>query len=271
MQLIEVRSAEAEQRPASRVLFTDTLAVYAANYLAILGDYTAARERLDALSGTLPSAQIVRARLELLKGDHDAAVEVASSALGLSEADRALQTTDEAWAAAAHPEDAAALSPRLACEAWLVLAVAHWRHAEAGEERRDAATSAFEMAVSIADLNGLRLPFSLVPFDALRELAEETKSRGLAGVSAILDSLPPTMRCEQFDPLSPAELRTMHALANTSLALTEVAESLFITKNTLKFHLKSIYRKLRAGTREEAIVRARQRGLLDLDPGTGAS
>lgn len=265
LQLITVRAVEAENRPASLPLFTDTLAAQEANCLALLGDYTGARARLDAIVGTPANVQVVRARLEFLKGNHDTAIDLAGASLRLSSIDRALAHAEEVWSSVTDARQHPALSPRLSCEAWLVLAVAHWRHPEAGEEHHDAATSAFEMAASIAELNGLRLPFTLVPFDALSELAEESDGRSCTRVSAILASLPPTMKCEQFEALSPAELRTMRALAQTGLTLSEVAETLFITKNTLKFHLKSIYRKLRAGTREEAILRAQQRGLLELD------
>jgi LuxR family transcriptional regulator, maltose regulon positive regulatory protein len=37
---------------------------------------------------------------------------------------------------------------------------------------------------------------------------------------------------------------------------------LFVTLNTLKTHLRAIYRKLGAESREEAVIRAREGGLI---------
>jgi len=36
----------------------------------------------------------------------------------------------------------------------------------------------------------------------------------------------------------------------------------FVTPNTLKTHLRAIYRKLGAESREEAVIRAREGGLI---------
>jgi LuxR family maltose regulon positive regulatory protein len=43
---------------------------------------------------------------------------------------------------------------------------------------------------------------------------------------------------------------------------SEIAAELYISLNTLKSHLRSIYRKLGASSRREAVVQARSRGLL---------
>ena len=45
-------------------------------------------------------------------------------------------------------------------------------------------------------------------------------------------------------------------------SLRELAAELFVTPNTLKTHLRAIYRKLGAESREEAVISARERGLL---------
>lgn len=63
------------------------------------------------------------------------------------------------------------------------------------------------------------------------------------------------------EPLSNAELRVLPLLEHGS-SRTEIAEELFLSVNTVKTHMRSIYRKLNAKDREEAIAKARTSGLL---------
>ena len=44
--------------------------------------------------------------------------------------------------------------------------------------------------------------------------------------------------------------------------LREIGEALYLSPNTVKSHLRSIYRKLAVGTRRDAVHRARRLGLL---------
>ena len=48
----------------------------------------------------------------------------------------------------------------------------------------------------------------------------------------------------------------------TSLTTREIASELFVSQNTLKTHLKSIYRKLGADSRRTAVAAARSYGVL---------
>jgi LuxR family maltose regulon positive regulatory protein len=48
----------------------------------------------------------------------------------------------------------------------------------------------------------------------------------------------------------------------TMLKASEIAADLDVSINTVKAHLRSLYRKLEVGTRREAVERARARGLL---------
>ena len=63
------------------------------------------------------------------------------------------------------------------------------------------------------------------------------------------------------EPLTPAEHRVLELLP-THLSEGEIAERLFVSKNTVKTHLRGLYRKLEAGTRSQAVDRARELGLL---------
>jgi LuxR family maltose regulon positive regulatory protein len=62
--------------------------------------------------------------------------------------------------------------------------------------------------------------------------------------------------------LTGAELRLLPYLA-THLSFSEVASRLFISRNTVKTEAVSIYRKLGAASRSEAVERAVDVGLLD--------
>jgi LuxR family maltose regulon positive regulatory protein len=62
--------------------------------------------------------------------------------------------------------------------------------------------------------------------------------------------------------LTTAELRTLQYLP-THLSLREIGERLYITRNTVKTHTVSIYRKLEVGSRSEAVARSRELGVLE--------
>jgi LuxR family maltose regulon positive regulatory protein len=62
--------------------------------------------------------------------------------------------------------------------------------------------------------------------------------------------------------LTTAELRTLRYLP-THLSLKEIGERLYITRNTVKTHTISIYRKLEVTSRSGAVERGRDLGLLD--------
>ncbi|MFT4289414.1 response regulator transcription factor [Nocardioides sp.] len=47
-----------------------------------------------------------------------------------------------------------------------------------------------------------------------------------------------------------------------SMSMEQLAQSLYVSRNTLKSHTRSLYLKLGAHSREEALARARQLGLL---------
>jgi LuxR family maltose regulon positive regulatory protein len=69
--------------------------------------------------------------------------------------------------------------------------------------------------------------------------------------------------------LTAAELRLL-PLLTTHLSFREIAERLFVSRNTVKSQAISVYRKLDASSRSEAIERAVQLGLVDA-PITSAS
>jgi LuxR family maltose regulon positive regulatory protein len=46
------------------------------------------------------------------------------------------------------------------------------------------------------------------------------------------------------------------------LSQRELARNLFVSQNTMKTHLRAIYRKLGVDSRDEAVLRARSLGLV---------
>jgi LuxR family maltose regulon positive regulatory protein len=74
-------------------------------------------------------------------------------------------------------------------------------------------------------------------------------------------SSPPGEAPPLLDPLSDAELRVLRYLP-TNLRASEIAAELVVSNNTVRTHMRHIYAKLDAHSRNEAVARARQLGLL---------
>jgi LuxR family maltose regulon positive regulatory protein len=64
-----------------------------------------------------------------------------------------------------------------------------------------------------------------------------------------------------IEPLTDRELAILRLLPAPT-PQRELASALFVTPNTLKTHLRAIYRKLGAESRGDAVIRARERGLI---------
>src|SRR5207247_3196014 len=63
------------------------------------------------------------------------------------------------------------------------------------------------------------------------------------------------------DQLTARELAVLHLL-RTDHSLRSIAAQLYVSQNTVKTHTRSVYRKLNAATRAEAVGRARELNLL---------
>ena len=63
------------------------------------------------------------------------------------------------------------------------------------------------------------------------------------------------------EPLTVSETRVLRYLP-THMGTPEIAAELFLSANTVKTHLRHLYRKLGAHSRREAVQRARAIGLL---------
>jgi LuxR family transcriptional regulator, maltose regulon positive regulatory protein len=81
-------------------------------------------------------------------------------------------------------------------------------------------------------------------------------------LAAAEQALQPTSRtAEPGGELTDRELAVLRLLGG-ELSRREIADALFVSLDTVKTHIRGIYRKLDASTREEAVERARELRLL---------
>jgi LuxR family maltose regulon positive regulatory protein len=126
-----------------------------------------------------------------------------------------------------------------------------------------------EQALDLAEPEGVRLPLAAAMGDldpVLRRLLRfGTSHRSLIGEVIELarsGTAPSPADVAPLDEaLSDRELAVLRYLP-TLLSSTEIAGELFVSVNTVKSHLKGVYRKLGVGNRREAVERARDLGLI---------
>jgi LuxR family maltose regulon positive regulatory protein len=115
--------------------------------------------------------------------------------------------------------------------------------------------------------------FTLRDVDVATQLVDEVdgmlrQARGLATLAARADELRkelsalPEAGGAFGASLTPAELRLLPLLA-THLSFREIAEQLYVSRNTIKTQAISVYRKLGVASRSEAIAEAQRLGLGD--------
>ncbi len=96
-------------------------------------------------------------------------------------------------------------------------------------------------------------------FDAIRTVHSGGSLLGPAVTSRVLDHI--EQGDARPDGLTPRELEVLALLAR-GLKNAQIAEELYISERTVKFHVSSILAKLGAGTRTEAARIAVRRGLV---------
>ncbi len=264
---------EAERRAdaaaASAYAAADVPASHAARMIrahlaAARGDQARARAMLHPVLAALPTSGLLLHRWRDALGpapweadrDHEGTDPLVAAAARLSGGD-ALSALRRAEAVLASEPD---LHPTRRVHAWLVAAVAQ----QAMGDLR-AASEAVERALEVAAPEDLRRPFA-DGGAAVRNLLQRHATLPTVHpvvVAELIDGLervsaPPAGLLE---PLSSRE-REVLRLMPTLLPNTEIAGELFVSVNTVKTHVKSIYRKLEVSSRREAVARARQLHLL---------
>ena len=207
---------------------------------AELGEREQAAKLLGGDSPRNLRGAVVLAQLQLADGESEIARE-----------------TIAAWA----DELANAYSPA-GVQGWVVDALALDAAAD-----HDGAYISLERALELAEPNGLRsslLNFgrSLQPL-LTRQLRRGTAHRALVGelIDALDGGNGRPRATLVVEPLSPRERAVLRYLP-TMMSNQEIAAELFVSVNTVKTHLKAIYRKLDVADRREAVRRARRLELL---------
>ena len=133
---------------------------------------------------------------------------------------------------------------------------------------RPAAGRALERAFDLAEPDGVLSLFLLHPAPSLLERNARHLSAHATMLAEIRSRLvgeapapPATGPQPLLDPVSKSELRVLRYLP-THLSAQEIAGELYVSANTVKTHMRSLYAKLGAHTRTEVVDRARALGLL---------
>ena len=217
------------------------VAVLKARLMAATSDYDGAAAVVDSAIEEQPSSPgLLAARARLLLGSGDA---------------------EGALDALATPCDAA--YPAVAIEREVLRAVA-LRATGNG----DAALAALEEALAQAEPEGIRRPF-LSAGRGVRELLADHLRKAVSHrwfASELLRNLDGAdgarvLPAELLEPLSLREGEVLRFLP-TMMSNADIASELFVSVNTVKTHVKSIYRKLDVTRRQDAVRRARQLHLL---------
>jgi len=197
-----------------------------------IGAATRATAQLDDAQS--PAAASAAARAALAAGDYSRAISVTNRLIGHAGA-----------------------SPRTLADALLVRAVSRHQSGLTAE-----AAISLRQAIGVLDQYGLRMPLALVPRESLVELLPHLDSATRLSAETLLVAVP--SRLETGTPAARLTSRELAVLAEliTQPSTQAIAASLFVSPNTVKSQIRSIYRKLGVSTRAGALAVAETMGLL---------
>ena len=257
--------------------------VVLARIQAALGRVDQARDELvrlqDEVGGWTPPLSlqgwlsVAEAEIELAAGASGAAVtRLEGSSAGGEELPQARVCLATALLADGEPHRAEAVLaplrardvPGVDVEIWLLTALVADR---LREDNR--ALDALHQALERARPEGVRRPFVSLGPDHLPRLLERLAqvSSGSAEFAAELladlrSDLAEEVTVDRLaEPLTDRELSVLRHLP-TMMTNGEIADELYVSVNTVKAHLKRIYRKLDVPNRRDAVHRARELGLI---------
>jgi LuxR family maltose regulon positive regulatory protein len=218
------------------------LRAWEARLLAAAGDREGALRVLDAATG--PQALLVlstRARMLIDDGDGEAARALVAPALTLD----------------------GPMFRSIALDLWLVDALAQDQLLD-----RQGAARSLEHALDLAEPGRLVRPIvshgnAILPL-LHRHARSSTRHRALVDDAiTLIEGRAPVVEvsASPLEPLSDRE-REVLGYMPTIMSNSEIATELYVSVNTVKTHMRSIYRKLGVDNRREAVARARQLKLL---------
>ncbi len=228
LDVLDVYDSQATAAPTASVFARSLLASVRATTFLRLGLAIRAQNALADSPCETQWTALARTTIDLLAGDNDKASRMAVSWV---------------WRAGTYRFPRAAL---LALKAAALL-----RRGDTNE-----AGIQFRRALSLIERSGAHFALAAVPqrdLDALVTLVNTN-----AAIPSDVHAMPDSVRVKK---LSAAELRVLEQLADTS-RIDKIAGRLFITRNTVKGQLRSVYRKLDASGRSEALETAYRFGLL---------
>lgn len=232
---LSATNARAGQRPRPVIRARALLIAIEAELLRLSGQPSRAQALVDdsGLDGE-PEVDLVRARLASASRNDALAVELAVSVV---------------WASAE--------SPGLRAEALLTLASSAYAAAQ-----HDRAVDAFTEALTALNATGARIPLLWIGTERIEQLVALARGHGRDIADGVLEGLPPVTRSTRaIGRLTASEIRVLGSLRDGgSVAVT--AAQLFLSPETVRFHLKSIYKKLGVSSRDEALAVATELGLL---------
>lgn len=180
-----------------------------------------------------PVLAVALARLHLLTGEPHRAREVAAHLI---------------WRGS--------LTHRSRLELLLVLAQAACRTGDRGAGRR-----MMVRALDLYEHTGLLRPFATMPAQDLEALlAEADRELDAVALGRLRATRPPFPRSIVVVDLTPRERLLAEALA-TSASRQDIADRLYVSVNTVRAQLTTLYRKLGVNTRKEALARLAHLGL----------
>ncbi|MGV8885538.1 MAG: LuxR C-terminal-related transcriptional regulator [Microbacteriaceae bacterium] len=228
------RVRERQRRTPTSGYLAARMAAVRADLLTSAGRTREARAALAPFAATMPLVALALARTHLQE----------------STPETALQILDRM-------DLPASPKPRAQAEASLLRATAFLRLGDFSSAERSLAH-----ALLVLESKELARPWMMIPRRDALQLVDRADPSRRAALGALLETVPDLFSAAApIIALSKRELLVLRELNQTSQA-SLIAERLFVSPNTVKTQLRSLYRKLGVSSRAEALALAHERRLI---------
>lgn len=230
------RLRDAKNYPETTPSYVALVIEMLASLGAVSGRLAEAQDLLDKTETDSPSLLLAQARIDLFGGKPEKSLEQSLSALEK----------------AGHARTRISLLMNAAMAAYMV-----------GD--KDQALVQWYTAWPTIEGNPGLTHLGFLPYTPLLEFAQLMEEGGDSGPLQMVRAIPEHLRTDPVAPLTDMERKVLRAIT-AKAPLRVVAERLFIGENTLKFHLRNIYKKLEVRGRAQAVTQGKTLGLLPKDP-----